>query len=106
MPYKNSIKEKIYQAEYYLKNKNRLLKNHKLWREEHKEEVREYNEKYRLEPGYKERQRKLQKEWCSRNKEKIREKAREWYSKNREKAKKRFKRYYEKNKNRNKKAIT
>src|SRR3972149_2932491 len=90
MAYKDKEREKEYQREYYLKNKNKLLIQNKKYYLENKEKILKCNknyylenkdkiEKYRLE--HKEKNKEYQKVYILENKDKIAE----YRSKNRDK---------------------
>ena len=101
---------KIWNAQYYLKNKERILKKNKEWREKNKERKNARARQYYYEN--KERLNQKGKEHYYKNWHKVQEQHRKWKENNKEKLKKhyysesnqkRLKEYREKNKDRTKK---
>ena len=101
---------KIWNAQYYLKNKERISKEHKEYHEKNKEKQNARNRQYYLEN--KEKINQKNKEHYYKNWHKVQEQHRKWKENNKEKLKKhyysesnqkRLKEYREKNKERAKK---
>jgi hypothetical protein len=71
MPQTKEEKNKEYQKEWYKKNREKIIKKRKEYREKNKEKIKEYD-----------------REWYKKNKADIIKKSKEWYENNKEKIKK------------------
>ena len=91
-------KEKIKELDrrYYLENKEKHLEQCKQWRIQNKEKIKEQDHKYYVET--KAHYLEQCKRWATDNKEKIREHEHQYYLENREKILEQNKIYYQKNK--------
>ena len=91
-----TFNRKEYEKEYYLKNKERIIKREKVYRLKNKEWIRKKQREYRLLT--KEYHTQWMKEWHVRSKDKIRIRSKKYRLKNKEKIRKQTRAYYLKNK--------
>ena len=76
----DSGKAKAYSDRWKVENRERYLESRRLWRQrpENKVKTREYNQRRRDEPGFREKQRAWNASWKSRNADHVKAYQREW----------------------------
>jgi len=92
-----------YNAEYYLKHKDKIKEQKKKWYEDHKEERKKYREDHKEQSKkwyeeHKEHMKERNKKWYGEHKEHIKERNKKWYEEHKEHMKERKKKWYEQHK--------